>query len=212
MGDCRWLQAHDLDSPDTAPAAETGLENSDGPTKVSLGTLMTGAHSHWSLFCDDIDQAQQWIWGQLAANPTDKQLGHQALSLGLTDAVRHVLNQDDPNLKDATRRQWQFRLARQSGAKNPYAELIPADVQTYTDLQMDHARRMDVPVVVNLLGGIGDHLEIISMLLEWRRMGEYQLILIVTPERQETLAPLIEPIPELKLSSNVHPRAISPWR
>ena len=169
---------------------------------------MTGVHSHWSLFCDDIDQAQQWIWGQLANNPTDQQLGHQALSLGLADAVRQVLSQGDTNLKDATRRQWQFRLARLSGARNPYDELIPPDVQTFTDLQIDHARRMDVPVVVSLVGGIGDHLEIISMLLAWKRMDKQQLILIVTPERRETLAPLIEPIPELTLESNVHPRAI----
>ena len=33
-----------------------------------------------------------------------------------------------------------------NGAKNPYAELIPADVQNFTDLQMDHARRMGVPL------------------------------------------------------------------
>ena len=54
-------------------------------------------------------------------------------------------------------------------AENPYAELIPPDVQTFTDLQMDHARRMGKPAVVSLLGGIGDHLEVISMLLEWSR-------------------------------------------
>ena len=48
---------------------------------------MTGAHSPWPLFCNDLDQAQQWVSDQLARSPTDTKLGHQALSLGLNDAV-----------------------------------------------------------------------------------------------------------------------------
>ncbi|WP_131592550.1 hypothetical protein [Synechococcus sp. BS55D] len=91
---------------------------------------------------------------------------------------------------------------------NPYSELIPPDVQAFTDLQMDHARRMSVPAVVSLLGGIGDHLEVISMLLAWSRIESHPLILQVTPERQEALAPLVEPIPQLSLQSTIHPRAI----
>lgn len=169
---------------------------------------MTGAHSPWPLFCNDLDQAQQWVSNQLARTPADQKLGHQALSLGLHDAVRQLLNRADLNLEDATQRQWKFRLARLSGASNPYAELIPPDVQTFTDLQMDHARRMGVPAVVSLLGGIGDHLEVISMLLEWSRLDTQPLILQVTPQRQQTLAPLIEAIPQLALQSSVHPRAV----
>ena len=169
---------------------------------------MTGTHSPWPLFCNDLDQAQQWVGKQLALTPADKKLGHQALSLGLTDAVRQLLSPGDVNLQDATQRQWKFRLARLNGAKNPYSELIPPDVQTFTDIQMDHARRVGVPAVVSLLGGIGDHLEMISMLLEWSRIDTHPLILQVTPQRQQALAPLIESIPHLALQSKVHPRAV----
>ena len=105
---------------------------------------MTGVHSPWPLFCNDLDQAQQWVSNQLARSPTDQKLGHQALSLGLSHAVRHLLNQSDLDLEDVTQRQWKFRLARLSGSKNPYAELIPPDVKNFTDLQIDHARRMGV--------------------------------------------------------------------
>ena len=126
VGGCIWLQAHDRGFLGGVPTVETGLENSDAPTAIAPGTLMTGAHSPWPLFCNDLDQAQQWVNDQLRRTPTDKELGHQALSLGLTETVRDILNQSNLNLEDATRRQWKFRLARLSGSKNPYAELIPA--------------------------------------------------------------------------------------
>ena len=100
------------------PTVETGLENSDAPKAIAPGNLMTGDHSPWPLFCDDLDQAQQWVSDQLRRTPTDKQLGHQALSLGLTDSVRNILNQSNLNLQDETRRQWRFRLARLSGTEN----------------------------------------------------------------------------------------------
>ena len=169
---------------------------------------MTDTHSPWPLFCNDLEQAQEWVSKQLEHTPDNQELGHQALSLGLTDSVCQLISHKHVSLKDATQRQWRFRLARLNGAENPYAELIPPDVQTFTDLEMDYARRMDVPVVVSLLGGIGDHLEVISMLLEWSQINAHPLILQVTPQRQQALAPLIESIPQLTLQSTIHPRAI----
>ena len=169
---------------------------------------MTSDHSPWPLFCNDLDQAQQWVINQLSRTPAIQELGHQALSLGLTEEVRQLLGQGNLHLDDATKRQWKFRLARLNGTKNPYAELIPPNVQTFTDIQMDHARRMGVPAVVSLLGGIGDHLEVISVLLGWSLIEGHSLILQVTPQRQQALAPLIESIPQLELQSRVHPRAV----
>ena len=67
---------------------------------------------------------------------------------------------------------------------------------------------MGIPPVISLIGGIGDHLEVISMLLEWSRMDSISLILQVTPQRQLALTPLIAPIHQLALSSSVNPRAI----
>ena len=188
--------------------SETALGNFDAPTAIAPGTLMTSAHSPWPLFCNDPDQAQQWLKHQLAHNPTDRKLGHQALSLGLTDLVRQLLSQDNVKLQDATRRQWKFRLARLSGAKNPYAELIPPEVRTSTDIQMAHAKRMNRPAVVSLNGGIGDHLEVISILLEWSRIDMHPLILNVSPQREQILSPLIKSIPNLDLQSRIHQPSI----
>ena len=208
VGGCIRLQAHDRGFLGGVPTVETGLENSDGPTAIAPGTLMTGAHSPWPLFCNDLDQAQQWVSEQLRRTPTDKELGHQALSLGLIDTVRDILNRSNLNLQDATRRQWRFRLARLSGTQNPYAELIPPDIRNFTDWQMDRARSMGEPAVVSVPGGIGDHLEVISSLFELSEINEQPLILQVTPERQEALAPLIASTPQLELDSNIHPQAI----
>ena len=145
-------------------------------------------------------------------NTHGQELGHQALSLGLTDKVRNILNQSNLNLQDATRRQWKFRLARLSGAENPYAELIPPEIRSFTDWQMDRARSMGEPAVVSVPGGIGDHLELISSLFDWSQMKEHPLILQVTPQRQEALAPLIASTPQLELDSNIVPRQFQAWR
>ena len=147
--DCIWLRAHDLAFPGVGPTDETGLENSDEPTAVSPDPLMNEAHSPWPLFCNDLNQAQKWIIDKLVQTPTDRQLGHQALSLGLTGIVKKIITQDNLNLQDETVRQWKFRLARLNGSLNPYAELIPPDVQIYTDLQINHAKREGIPAVVS---------------------------------------------------------------
>ena len=66
VGGCIWQRAHGGDFPGEAPTAETGLESFDEPTAVAPETLMTGTHSPWPLFCNDLDQAQQWVGKQLA--------------------------------------------------------------------------------------------------------------------------------------------------
>ena len=169
---------------------------------------MNEAHSPWPLFCNDLNQAQKWIIDKLVQTPTDRQLGHQALSLGLTGIVKKIINQDNLNLQDETVRQWKFRLARLNGSLNPYAELIPPDVQIYTDLQINHAKREGIPAVVSQVGGIGDHLEAISMLLTWSENEKMPLILQVNPQLKEMLTPLIGSIPKLVLDSKVYPQAI----
>ena len=139
---------------------------------------MTSHHSPWPLFCNDLNQAQQWVRSQLAHNPADKQLGHQALSLGLTETVLCILGDRNQSLEDQTRRQWRFRLARMNGAQNAYSELIPPDLQKLTDLQMAHSRRTGTPAVVSVHGGIGDHLEVISALLEWSQINDQTFALV----------------------------------
>ena len=75
-----------------------------------------------------------------------------------------------------------------------------------------HAQRVGVPAVVSLLGGIGDHLEMISMLLEWSRIDTHPLILQVTPQRQQALAPLIESIPTLHCKAKFIRERSKVWR
>ena len=67
---------------------------------------------------------------------------------------------------------------------------------------------MGEPAVVSVPGGIGDHLELISSLFDWSQMKEHPLILQVTPQRQEALAPLIASTPQLELDSNINAQAI----
>ena len=169
---------------------------------------MIDNHSPWPLFCDDLNLAQKWVSSRLERNPNDKELGHQALSLGLTEMVKELINNSDLNLQDVTKRQWKFRIARLSGKDNPYSELIPLEMQNFTDTQVERARRISRPVVVDMVGGIGDHLELISMLLAWNNAEKHPVILQVTPQRQKDLASLVASIPQLNLQSNIDPKAV----
>ena len=69
-----------------------------------------------------------------------------------------------------------------------YAELIPADIQNWTDWQMDRARSLGEPAVVSVPGGIGDHLEVISSLLGGAKMNDHPLT-SGRPQRQKALSP-----------------------
>ena len=169
---------------------------------------MTNTHSPWPLFCDDLDQAQRWISDKLRQTPYDTKLCHRALSLGLWSEVDELLNKENFNLKDATRRQLRFRIARLRGADNPYAELVPPHVQRFTDLQVDHARRMGEPAVVNVRGGIGDHLEVMSVLMDWNRKIAHPIVLQVSPQHEKALAPLIKSIPQLEMEISLELRGI----
>ena len=180
---------HDRVFPSAAPTAETDLESSDGPTEVAPGTLMTDPILPGPCSATTLIKLSSGSDPNSHTIPTDKQLGHQALSLGLTDKVLCILGDRNQSLEDQTRRQWRFRLARMNGAQNPYAELIPPDLQKLTDLQMAHSRRTWAPAVVSVHGGIGDHLEVISMLLEWSQINDQTFALVVTPERQKDFKP-----------------------
>ena len=101
------------------------------------------------------------------------------------------------------RRRWKFRLARLSGIHADVLRINSSGHGDFTDIQMNHAKQMDMPAVVSLNGGIGDHLEVISMLLEWSRMDMHPLILNVSPQREQIFSPLIASCPQLELQSRV---------
>lgn len=151
---------------------------------------MTRPHSPWPLFTADLELARAWLQPQLEGPSPDLRCGHTALSLGMVDAVQALLAQPS-RLPPAAAAQWGFRLARLEGQRNPYATLVPRELQQAAGHAVRASQTSGQPLAVSLNGGIGDHLEALSLLLPWARQHGIALELHTSGERQQQLTPLL---------------------
>lgn len=150
---------------------------------------MNSAHSPWPLFSDDLSLARTWLEPQLEESPLSTRLGHMALNLGMYPEIRSILQQGVV-LEASAAAQWRFRLARLDGESNPYAHLVPPTWQEQTAQAIALALEQGAPLVVELNGGLGDHLEALSVLLPWAHQHQLQLKLRTSPERRQQFAGL----------------------
>jgi hypothetical protein len=152
---------------------------------------MSWTHSSWPLFTADLDLARAWLQPQLEDPSPDLRCGHTALSLGMVEAVKDLLAQPS-RLPPSAAAQWGFRLARLEGQTNPYAALVPRELQQAAGQAVRTSQTSGQPLAVSLNGGIGDHLEALSLLLPWAQQQGISLVLHTSGERQQQLAPLLQ--------------------
>ena len=172
---------------------------------------MTLVHSPWPLFSDDLDFAQSWMRDQLNRSPMTCEAGHTALNIGLRDEVeQHLANQrkDDRDTKRSDD-QFRFRLARMDGARNPYRELIPSCHRSNVCRFVAEAAQNQTPLQVQLFGGVGDQLELLSLVLPWSSQHSVPLRLIAKEQRCRLLAPLL---PDHASIKPLDPGTYSPLR
>ena len=129
--------------------------------------------------------SSHWIQGVVP-----RRTGHLAISLGMGDelleGVRSGTLQADPNALH----QWRFRLARLGKEANPYRHLL-ADGQIEQILAALANAKLDKNTLgVELNGGIGDHLEALSMIIPWAQSHNAQVDLVMSKERQLQIEPL----------------------
>ena len=84
---------------------------------------MTINHSCWPLFGDDLTMARDWIKLRLNSSQIDVRIGHQALSLGLTEEVLELLAETN-RFNELAAAQLNFRIARLNNEPNPYDKLL----------------------------------------------------------------------------------------
>ena len=151
---------------------------------------MTWPHSPWPLFCNDLNQARSWVKPQLQGAVSDR-TGHLAISLGLgvelLDGVRSGALHADP----MSIGQWRFRLARLRRDANPYQQLLPEGLFDQILIALANAKSGKETLEVELNGGIGDHLEALSLILPWAKTFNVNLKLVMSKERQQQIEPLI---------------------
>ena len=130
---------------------------------------MTQVYSPWPLFSDDLEFAQSWMRTQLSRFPMTSEAGHTALNIGLRDELEKHLASHPKNEQDeqCSNDQFRFRLARIDGVRNPYRELIPSFHQSNACSFVADAAYSSEPLAVRLSGGLGDQLELLSLVLTW---------------------------------------------
>ena len=134
--------------------------------------------------------ARSWLHPQLQ-DLVSAENGHLAISLGLgdelLDGVQSGVLQADPKAL----RQWRFRIARRNGETNPYLCLLPEGLFELTMKAIAEHKIKGRPLGVQLDGGIGDHIEALSLLLPWAKAKNICLNLQMNTERQQQIEPLL---------------------
>ena len=151
---------------------------------------MTRHHSPWPLFGDDLNLARSWLLPQLeglVSLPT----GHIAVSLGMGDVLLDSLRKGSSQASAKAISQWRFRVARLHGEPNPYRHLIPKWFSEQILTAVARCKHEGLPLHVQLNGGIGDHLEALSLLVPLAEEQKLFLNLEMSTDRQLQMEPLL---------------------
>ena len=154
---------------------------------------MTPAHSPWPLFSDDLDFAQSWMREQLKLFPMSVEAGHIALNIGLRDEVegtlrfsrREIVTNEAATINSGSA--WLAWMAQRTPTENSY----PVVTTTMFAALLQGAAQNQTPLAVHLIGGLGDQLEMLNLVLPWGKRHSVPLRLIAEEQRCKLLNPLL---------------------
>lgn len=153
---------------------------------------MNDAHSPWPLFTDNLALARAWVGARLQRDQIRLEDGHRALSVGMHAEIAALLaGEGTTRFSSRAADQWAFRLARCGGSSNPYGHLIPAPLQAATAATLAGSLEQNTRLEVQLLGGLGDQLETLSLVLPWASSAGVSLALLVSDRWKSVMQPLI---------------------
>jgi len=151
---------------------------------------MTINHSCWPLFGDDLTMARDWIKLRLNSSQIDVRIGHQALSLGLTEEVLELLAETN-RFNELAAAQLNFRIARLNNEPNPYDKLLTETIKNQLSkiINKELAQSNTINVAIN--GGIGDHLEALSLVIPWAKSKYIKINIHIDQQRQAQLSAIL---------------------
>ncbi len=154
-------------------------------------------HSPWPLFSEDLAFAQHWLLDQWCRwEPLPRQLAHWGLGLGLVQETAALCQAGDGRLDEGTQRQLCFRLARLQQSCHAYRELIGPEALQLKTLRL---RTSQDPIKIGLIGGLGDHLQLLSLLSSCDPRLLPKLLLEASPIRIKQLERCLVSLPWLQL-------------
>ena len=151
---------------------------------------MIRLHSPWPLFSDDLGLARSWLLPQLQGFVSVR-TGHLAISHGMDDVLLDGVEAGAVQADASALRQWRFRIARLNQEPNPYRYLRPEKLFEDTLALIAYSKTTGRPLCVQLIGGIGDHLEALSLLLPWTKAQNFCLNIAMGAERKQQIEPLL---------------------
>lgn len=143
---------------------------------------MNGSHYLWPLFSpekEDAQQALRMLWRKHYISTT--QAAHWALNLGdkkWVTELKEVMLSNESSRNDISG--IDFRLAREKRQINPYETLLTQSMEDQGKIIQKATSSY-----IRLSGGIGDHIEDLSILLPVLKRGSNMVKLITTKQRKK---------------------------
>lgn len=134
--------------------------------------------------------ARDWILLRLNNYPIDLRIGHQALSLGLTEEVNELLGETN-RFTELAAAQLNFRIARLNNEPNPYDRLLTKTIKEQVSKLINKALVLSKPINVAINGGIGDHLEALSLIIPWAESNQVAVNIHIDQQRNAQLSAIL---------------------
>ena len=153
------------------------------------------ASNYWALYSTDLEAARQYIYSeirkQLEGNYFVVDIWHKAISLGMGNYVKEVLDKHISK-KDSLYYSLQFRIERLNGNHNEAYKLLYPDVskKQFRSIIQDNLNKDYLEIALN--GGLGDHLEAISILIPISQKLDCKLKLSISEKYQSILKSTLE--------------------
>ena len=134
--------------------------------------------------------ARDWIKLRLNSSQIDVRIGHQALSLGLTEEVLELLAETN-RFNELAAAQLNFRIARLNNEPNPYDKLLTKTIKKQVSKIINNELTQSKTINVAINGGIGDHLEALSLVIPWAKSKYIKINIHIDQQRQSQLSAIL---------------------
>ncbi len=153
----------------------------------------------WQLYTNDINFVRDWVKINLKKYGLNFSNGHQALNVGLTNLIIELLD-SSANIENALQGSLRFRIARKFQENNPHKYLYHSYWHKIINDEITNClktRRLQVA----LNGGLGDHLEAISLLSNFTKRKDILLEIDLSQKYLDILKDIILLKKNIKISS-----------
>ena len=148
----------------------------------------------WALFGDDLKAAQQSILEAHKKQPNNLHLLHLAISCGLHGTIQSIVDTDHLSISDRATLNYRLQLLR-GNEDSAFRSIIGDQLASDTSIAIEQSLKNSMPLKIKMLGGIGDHLEALSIMQSWCTKHGININLHIQPNRIRQIKRLTNKLP-----------------